>query len=169
VRAPLVSTSGGQIEIQIPADLKTGNVNIVVSVAGEMSNTFVAGVTSTLTTILAVVHQSSGLPVSASNPAAGGETLLVYMAGLGAVSTDLSFGTAAPATPAISTAITPQVTLGGTPAAVVFSGLAPGFVGLYQVAVTMPATLPPGGLANLTVAAPGSAAASTPIALETQP
>jgi len=106
--------------------------------------------------------------VSASEPAVAGETLVVYMAGLGAVNTDLSFGAAAPATPAISTAVTPQVTLGGTPATVVFSGLSPGFVGLYQVTVAMPATLPQGGLASLTVAAPGSAAASIPIALATQ-
>lgn len=168
VRAPLAATAAGQIEIQIPGDIPPGKANIVVSVAGEMSNTFAATVASTLTTILAVAHQSDGSPVSASEPAVAGETLVVYMAGLGAVNTDLSFGAAAPATPAISTAVTPQVTLGGTPATVVFSGLSPGFVGLYQVTVAMPATLPQGGLASLTVAAPGSAAASIPIALATQ-
>jgi uncharacterized protein (TIGR03437 family) len=90
------------------------------------------------------------------------------MAGLGAVTTDLSFGAAAPASPAISTVITPLATLAGNPLTVGFSGLAPGFIGLYQVTVALPATLPPGGAANLTMIATGAAAASTPIALATQ-
>jgi uncharacterized protein (TIGR03437 family) len=137
-------------------------------VAGEMSNTFVANVTATLSTILAVVHQSDGAPVSAAEPAVAGETLVVYLAGLGAVNTDLSFGTAAPASPPVSTVVTPQVTLEGAPATVVLSGLTPGFVGLYQVTVAVPATLPQGGSANLTVSVPGSTAASVPIALATQ-
>ena len=34
---------------------------------------------------------------------------------------------------------TPVVTIGGVPAAVTFSGLAPGFVGLYQVNAEVPA------------------------------
>jgi uncharacterized protein (TIGR03437 family) len=168
VRAPLVTTSAGQIEIQIPGDLPAGNANIVVSVAGEMSNTFVTHVTATLSAILAVVHQSDGSAVSASHPAVAGETLVVYMAGLGAVNPDLSFGAAAPASPPVPTVVTPLVTLGGTPASVVFSGLSPGFIGLYQVEAALPATLPQGGVANLTVIATGSAAASTPIALATQ-
>ncbi|MGP8246281.1 MAG: CotH kinase family protein [Bryobacteraceae bacterium] len=168
VRAPLVTTADGQIEIQIPGDLPPGSANIVVSVAGEMSNTFVADVTATLAAILAVVHQSDGAPVCDADPAVAGETLFVYMAGLGAVNTDLSPGAAAPASPPVSTVITPQVTLGDMPVTVVFSGLSPGFVGLYQVTVVMPPTLPQGGLANLTVIATGSAATSMPIALATQ-
>ncbi|MGA2120223.1 MAG: CotH kinase family protein [Bryobacteraceae bacterium] len=168
VRAPLAATAAGQIEIQIPADLPLGNANIVVSVCGEMSNTFVANLTATESAILGVAHQSDGSAVSASDPAVASETLVVYMAGLGAVTTDLSFGAAAPASPAISTVITPLATLAGNPLTVGFSGLAPGFIGLYQVTVALPATLPPGGAANLTMIATGAAAASTPIALATQ-
>jgi uncharacterized protein (TIGR03437 family) len=39
---------------------------------------------------------------------------------------------------------TPTVTIGGTKATVSFSGLAPGFVGLYQINVEVPATLAAG-------------------------
>jgi uncharacterized protein (TIGR03437 family) len=168
VRAPLATTAAGQIEIQIPGDLPLGSANIVVSVAGEMSDTLVANVAVTVAAILAVVHQSDGSPVSAAEPAVAGETLVVYMAGLGAVNADVGFGAAASTSPPVSTVVTPQVTLEGTPITVVFSGLAPGYVGLYQVSVVMPATLPQGGLANLTVSATGSPAASVPIALATQ-
>jgi uncharacterized protein (TIGR03437 family) len=167
VRAPLTATSEGRIEIQIPGDLPTGSANIVVSVAGEMSNTFVAGVQAALPAILGIVHQSDGSLVSTADPAVAGETLVVYMAGLGAVNASLSLGEAAPASPPAVTAVTPQATLGNTPVNVVLSELAPGFVGLYQVAVAMPATLPQGGSASLTVSV-GSPSASTPIALATQ-
>ena len=167
VRAPLSATSQGQIEIQIPGDLPAGSANIVVSVSGEMSNTFVTGLPAALPAILAIVHQSDGSVVGHADPAVAGETLVVYMAGLGAVNASLSFGEAAPAIPPAATALTPQATLGNTPVSVVFSELSPGFVGLYQVAVVMPATLPQGGSANLTVTA-GSPSASISIALATQ-
>jgi uncharacterized protein (TIGR03437 family) len=45
------------------------------------------------------------------------------------------------------TAITPAVTIGGKSAMVSFSGLAPGFVGLYQVNVEVPASTPAGNQA----------------------
>jgi len=167
VRAPLTATSEGRIEIQIPGDLPAGSANIVVSVSGEMSNTFVAGVQAALPAILAIVHQSDGSVVGNADPAVAGETLVVYMTGLGAVNASLSFGEEAPANPPAATAISPQVTLGSMPVNVVYSELSPGFVGLYQVAVAMPATLPQGGSANLIVSA-GSPSASTPIALATQ-
>jgi len=38
----------------------------------------------------------------------------------------------------------PTVTIGGQNAAVVFSGVAPGFAGLYQVDVQIPANAPVG-------------------------
>ena len=167
VRAPLTATSEGRIEIQIPGDLPAGGANIVVSVSGEMSNTLVVGVQTVLPTILAIVHQVDGSLVGAADPAVAGETVVVYMTGLGAVNASLSLGEVAPANPPAATAVTPQVTLGNIPVSVLFSELSPGFVGLYQVAVAMPATLPQGNSANLTVTA-GSPSASTPIALATQ-
>jgi uncharacterized protein (TIGR03437 family) len=38
--------------------------------------------------------------------------------------------------------VAPAVTIGGIPARVMFSGLAPGYVGLYQVNVEVPEGLP---------------------------
>lgn len=70
-------------------------------------------------------------------PVAPGEILEVYCTGLGAV--------VAAATPGLAeTARKPLASLGGLDAEVLFSGLAPGFPGLYQVNVRVPASLPPG-------------------------
>jgi uncharacterized protein (TIGR03437 family) len=162
-----VTTADGQIELQIPWDLPAGSANVVVSVGGEMSNTFAIYMQATMPTILSIVHQSDGNPVSNSEPAVAGEILVAYMAGLGDLNTGLSFGAAAPASPLATTAVIPQVTLGDAPAYVISSGLSPGFFGLYQVTVVLPATLPQGGLANLTITA-GSSATSMSLALAGQ-
>jgi uncharacterized protein (TIGR03437 family) len=75
--------------------------------------------------------------VSATNPARAGDVLLVYATGLGkttpanrtgALSANDSFAQTAPVT----------ATIGGKPAAIVYSIASPGFAGLYQVAVTVP-------------------------------
>jgi uncharacterized protein (TIGR03437 family) len=167
VRAPLVITASGQIEVQIPGDLPAGSANIVVSVAGEMSNTFVTLMPTALPALLAVAHQSDGSAVVTADPAVAGEIIVVYMAGLGSVNAGLPLGTAAPAVPLALTTGTPQVTLGGTPLTVISSALAPGFVGLYQVTAVMPASLPQAGSPNLTVTAGKPAtSASMPLAVQ---
>jgi uncharacterized protein (TIGR03437 family) len=168
IRAPLVTTAAGQIELQMPDDLPAGTANIVVSVAGEMSNTFVATVQASLPQILAIVHQSDGSPVTSADPAVAGEMLVLYTTGLGATTVDVAFGAAAPSEPAAFTAITPQITLGSMPLSAISSELSPGFVGLYQTTVIMPGTLPQGSSANFNVSAGPSASASTPLALAGQ-
>jgi uncharacterized protein (TIGR03437 family) len=92
-----------------------------------------------------VVHTNTYAVVTASNPAAPGETLAIYATGLGAVNIAMASGVAAPSTaPFAMTVSTPMVTIGGVSAYVSFSGLAPGFVGLYQLNVTVPQGLAPG-------------------------
>jgi uncharacterized protein (TIGR03437 family) len=166
VRAPLLTTSSGQIGIQIPGDLPAGSANVVVSVAGEMSNTVTAALPAAAPVILAVTHGSTGTLVSAASPVTPGEVLVLYMNGLGAVNQDLAFGAAAPQEPLLSTVVPPQVTLGNTALDVMFSGLTPGFVGLYQVNASVPANLPPGMSALLAVTS-SSQTTTMPLAVST--
>jgi uncharacterized protein (TIGR03437 family) len=69
---------------------------------------------------------------------AAGETVLIYCTGLGQVSSRPADGEAGNGQPTTATA---HVTIGGIPAAVSFSGLAPGFVGLYQINAKVPGGL----------------------------
>jgi uncharacterized protein (TIGR03437 family) len=97
----------------------------------------------------------NGTVAGAASPPAPGESVVVYLTGLGVVSNEPANGAAASTTTLSPTAITPQVTIGGVAATVGFSGLAPGFIGLYQINVTVPTAGVAPGLAVLTVEANG--------------
>jgi len=81
---------------------------------------------------------------SASQPASAGDALVIYCAGLGAVSPAVADGMGAPNVPLSSTVDPVTVTVGGQNAQVLFAGLAPGFPGLYQVNVVVPTGVTPG-------------------------
>jgi uncharacterized protein (TIGR03437 family) len=93
------------------------------------------------TTFGVVLHANFQLADSA-NPVVAGETVLIYCTDLGAISPALADG--APGTGAEITVATPTATIGGKNAPVSFHGTAPGFVGLYQVNVQIPAGLASG-------------------------
>ena len=99
----------------------------------------------------------------ANAPATAGDTLVIYSVGLGAVTPPVTTGTASPSSPLASAAGTVTVTIGGQPVNPFFSGLTPGFVGLYQVNVVVPSGITPGAQVpvSLSVGAKSSPAGIT--------
>jgi uncharacterized protein (TIGR03437 family) len=86
-------------------------------------------------------------------PAAAGDPIQIYVTGLGRATANgaplgntLRTGDVAPANgiPLYRTVEKPRVTIGGIDADVAFSGIAPGFAGLYQINVTIPRGAPAG-------------------------
>lgn len=73
-----------------------------------------------------------------SRPALAGEPLAIFGTGFGAVTNQPVTGAGAGAMPLAETISKPIVRIGGIPAQVTFSGLAPGFVGLNQVNAIVP-------------------------------
>lgn len=121
--------------------------------------------------------RSGGISTAAicGEPAKPGDFIQIYMTGLGRATPNgdpagipLPTGTVAPADgkTVYLTLSQPGVAIGGVPAQVSFSGLAPGFAGLYQVNVQIPAGAPAGDDVPLNVTMPnGQADSSTTIAI----
>ena len=155
IPAPIYAVSPGQISIIVPFVTKTYSfATVQVINNGSKSNpitlytaTSAPGVFSTSQNGVgpAAVTHANGAVVTAANPATAGETLVVYVTGLGAVSPPVQDGRAAPLSP-LSTVVDRDVfveiqeqngKLHST--ATVFKGLAPTFAGLYQINFTLPA------------------------------
>ncbi|MBK9169682.1 MAG: PQQ-dependent sugar dehydrogenase [Bryobacterales bacterium] len=90
------------------------------------------------------VHPDNAL-VTAERPVEPGGRFYLYAAGLGAVEgTTPATGAASPSEPPARARTQPTANVGGVAAEVEFAGLAPGFVGVYQVNVRLAAGTPSG-------------------------
>jgi uncharacterized protein (TIGR03437 family) len=153
VAAPLFSVSASQIYAQAPFNLPAGVASIQVSQGSVLSAAQTVNVAAASPGIFivdraisaaAVLHAADYSLVTSSSPARPGEYLLIYCTGLGAVGTSVASGAMAPSVPPDSTVQPPTVSIANLSANVTFAGLAPGFVGLYQINVQAPAGLPTG-------------------------
>jgi len=89
-------------------------------------------------------EDTAGNEITSSTPATGGQTVVLYVNGLGPVDHQPPTGQPAPLSPVAQTLAHPTVTIGGKQAQIQFSGLTPGYSGLYQLTVVVPAGLPAG-------------------------
>lgn len=103
------------------------------------------------------IEDSTYRLVDASNPAlAGNSVVSIYATGLGPVTNQPASGTASPGKVLAWTTTTPEVTIGGIPAYVEFSGLAPGLVGVNQINVLVPASAPAGDAVPVAIVSNGA-------------
>jgi len=100
-----------------------------------------------------------------SRPARRGEYVSIYCTGLGRVEFPPRPGEPPPPDPPIRTVDTPEVSIGGAPAEVSFSGLAPGSVGLYQINAKIAAAAQTGNAVPLTVSIGGRTSNTVTIAV----
>jgi len=122
--------------------------------------------------------ESKANPLSiCGQPAAPGDYLVLYTTGLGEVTpngdpngTPLATGVVAPVSgsPLYETTAAPTVQVGGITATVLFSGVAPGTAGEYQVDFQVPAGVTEGDAVPLTVAMPGSNTATATLAVHSR-
>jgi len=146
---PLFYASDLQVNVQIPWEVAgQSQVSITAAAGGQTSSPVTVNLAEYAPGIFAINGQGTGQGavldasyhlVNAANPAAAGiTTILIYCTGLGPVTNPPPSGSPAPSGTLVSTAAKPLVTIGGAPAQVQFSGLAPGYVGLYQVNAIVP-------------------------------
>ena len=146
--APLYFAGPTQINAQVPFSVRSGdNVSIVVSVGGKLTapqNYLIAPAQPGIFRAgdFAAVLDGRGSMVTAANPALRGDTLQIFTTGLGTTDPPVETGAAAPG---FSTVLNPvTVTIGTVEVPVVYQGLAPTYVGLYQVNVVLPTSVTPG-------------------------
>jgi uncharacterized protein (TIGR03437 family) len=168
VAAPIYYVSPTQISVVVPyiinplsvAQIQVinngSNSNVVTQFTGETSvgaftNTPEGGIG-----YVAALHPDYSI-VSPSSPAQIGETIAIFVAGMGPVNNYTVDGSAAPSTNLATTTNTPDIYLTDSDgnqeqaAAPSYSGLAPGLAGLYQINFTMPAGLVVGPVAAIEI------------------
>ena len=188
INAPLFSVSPAQINFEVPVELNDQTQAMAaVSVNGIGGNSIVFNIAKNNPAIFATNQQGTGqgviliassgelvapsgsIPGVAARPAKRGEYITIYCTGLGPVSNQPADGVAALANPLSSTTTNPTVSIGGIAAPQTdgfFSGLAPGFVGLYQVNVQIPDSAPSGDAVPLTLTIGGATSNTVTIALQ---
>jgi uncharacterized protein (TIGR03437 family) len=101
-----------------------------------------------------------------ARPARTGEVVELYATGLGAVTNQPATGAPASSTVLSRTLTEVTATVGGVNAAVRFSGLAPGSVGLYQVNIDITAQMPRGNAVPVEISIGGQK--SNPVTMAIQ-
>jgi len=161
IEAPLYFASPTQINFQVPFETPLGNISITVVRDGFESalqqvtiSDYAPGVFTYPRTATErdpiVIHLSAQL-VSPANPAAGGETLIAFVTGIGALTSLPRTGEPTPANPLPQASAPAVITLGGAPVEALFTGLTPGFIGLGQINFRLPASLPTGSVLPLRI------------------
>ena len=160
--APLFFVSPGQINALIPYET-TGTSTEITIVTGPnaQGNTITVDLTPTAPGIFTVLDDQGAILNGADNPptvaapegtfpgshpARPGDVVVIYASGMGPVTPSLpsGIGSGANGTAIPLLNIAPTVTIGGQTAAIQFAGLAPGFVGLYQLNVVVPSGISTG-------------------------
>jgi uncharacterized protein (TIGR03437 family) len=175
-----------QINYQLPFETTAGVAFVEVLNNGTAITSEFLTVQSALPGIFSATQDGKGQAIvlnqdnvrnAANRPEARGRVLQIYATGTGSqllnsiTRLPISLASGAPTPiptsandPLYVTAFTPTVTIGGVAATVEFSGLTPGFVGLWQLNVRIPANAPTGEV-PLVISVDGRAGNQTTVAI----
>jgi uncharacterized protein (TIGR03437 family) len=134
------------VDIQIPFELAPNQFYPVVATLNGLSSVpdkfLVAAATPAVIAFpdgTAKAQHADGSLVSAASPAKPGETVVIYLTGMGVTNPAVASGAGSPSNPHPLVTSLPTVAVDGTQASLQFpGGLVAGFVGLYQINFTVP-------------------------------
>jgi len=159
IEFPLVDATGDSYWLQLPWEYRTGPVGtriVALRIAGNPFESLArvpvgppldpqfptVDDTQTGTLLVKAVHQDFSSLANSDNPARPGETLHIYMVGLGALDQEVATGQPGPFSPPAKPLATLTCQLNGSDIALPFVAYAAGMIGIYQVDATMPDSLP---------------------------
>jgi uncharacterized protein (TIGR03437 family) len=148
--APILSVAPSNISFQIPWETPIGNASIAVVRPGSsfqppitqlqiqtLQPTFAPGASPSTQDFSALIGMG--------NPAHPGDIVNFYLTGLGPVTAPVADGTPAPSSPlprVVNPVTVAEAYAPSTPLAVLYAGLAPGLIGIYQLTVQLPPQIP---------------------------
>lgn len=166
-----------QINGQVPYDIRPNTLQqVAVTVARRRSQYLDLPIAAAQPSVFTLSQSGSGqgivvdgnrptVIVDPNNPVPRGGVIVIYAEGLGLLNQSLNAGQPAPADPLARVAGAVSVTIASQPAEVLFAGLTPGFVGLYQINAVVPPGIAPGAAVPLTVSVAGQTSRPVTIAV----
>ncbi len=156
---PLIFVSPTQVNAQMPFQAVGAETVVVHTPGGTSGNynltvqpnapaVFLSGVAGPATNLPTIIRTANNLLVTDSNPIHPGDTLVIYLTGLGQTN---PVGTTGYPSPVASAVTAPTISLGGMNLPILYAGLAPGEVGVYQMNVTVPGSTQSGLALPLTI------------------
>ncbi|MDQ6679212.1 MAG: hypothetical protein M3Z09_18170 [Acidobacteriota bacterium] len=148
--ANLYYVSPGQVNFLIPAELEPGPLVLRMVRDGLYGPSVTLTLTETapglfqLSSDTVIATHTDGSLLSAAAPASPGEVVILYAAGLGRTSPDVLSGQASSGAISILHLKDLSVLLDNVAvdrSLILYAGIAPGFAGLYQINLRLPATL----------------------------
>jgi uncharacterized protein (TIGR03437 family) len=141
---PLLFASPTQINAQLPLNA-TGNSSLVLYTPGGISDTFNFTIQPTAPSVFRtangtamIIRNIDGQLITNNTPIHLNEYLTIYLTGMGGTSPSVPQGEAAPSSPLAVATVQPTITIGGSSIFVLWAGLAPKEVGVYQINALVP-------------------------------
>jgi uncharacterized protein (TIGR03437 family) len=164
---PLLFVSTGQVNAQLPLNMG-GNVSMDIHTPAGVSNNFnfvvasaapavfLSGTAGPQTGLATVFRAANGQLVTPTNPVQPGDTLVIYLTGMGPTSPQVQAGQQTPPTLLTSVTQAPTLSLGSANLTIDYAGLVPGYIsGLYQINATVPKGTAGGESVPLVITQPG--------------
>jgi len=177
--APLLYTSPGQVNLQVPYDLDNSEYRMTVRRGDLVSAPAALGVGSASPAIATLSGTGAGAGqvyrvapdgaiafATPDNPARAGESILIVTTGLGATNPFFDEGKAVPAETLLNVTGVMEVSIGSQLAANVQAYLAPGQIGIYFVSAVLPAEPPTGDAVPIVVRANGVESQTVTMAIQ---
>jgi uncharacterized protein (TIGR03437 family) len=162
VLVPVLSASANEMKAQIPFEV-TAPGQMLLRSPGGTSDRFTLNLNDgapaifrdaaagSETGLAAVYRAKNNQLATLANPIHPEEVIVIYLTGLGVTTPPVGSGVPAPSDPLSAAISTPEIDLGGAPLTVLFAGLTPGQVGVYQIAAQIPWWAPEGLSVPLTI------------------
>jgi uncharacterized protein (TIGR03437 family) len=151
---PILFVSPGQINAQMPFEM-IGDVTMILRTPGGVSDNFNLSIIPGAPAVFranipqlgptpVVVRNSNGKLVTGADPVHRGDALIIWATGLGQTTPAGQTGLPSPSKPLAQALNVPQITLGNMDLPLIYAGLAPHYVGVYQINVQVPRNVPSG-------------------------